>query len=277
MRLREHALAGGGGGDRGGQQLGQGGQLGVGAGDAHAVAGHDRRPTRAREGRGRVRNVRLAAVRPGREVAPGRVQCRPAVGSYRAAEGGAVVDHPHRAALAAERVLDGELSVLYRLHGVVRHGGVLGDRGERVARVERAVVAGAALIRRVLRIGRLVGQVGQQQHGRAAHVCLERAEQGVGEHEGALPDGYSRLAGEPAVHLGHHARELLVAHQHGANRLLAVVQGVVEPPHVAADDAEHHVDSGALKRAYDPDGRRSFCRQQRLSSCHTVYPTTNAP
>src|SRR5205814_3564963 len=43
MSLGEDALAGGGGGDRGIEQLGQGAELGLGAADTDAVAGDDDR------------------------------------------------------------------------------------------------------------------------------------------------------------------------------------------------------------------------------------------
>ena len=161
MRFREHALAGGGGGDRGREQLGKRGQLRVGAGDTHAVAGDDHRALRAGEGRGGGLHVRVVAVGSGWEVALRRIQDGPAVRAHGTAQRGAVIDHRHRTALAAECVLDRELGTLHRLHGIVRHGSVLGDPGESAARVEGAVVASAALIGRVVRERRLVGEIGQ--------------------------------------------------------------------------------------------------------------------
>ena len=80
---------------------------------------------------------------------------------------------------------------------------------------------------------------------------LERAEEPVGEHEDALPDGDAGLAGEAPVDLSHDAGELLVAHEHRADGALVVVERIVEAAHVAAGDAEDHVDAGFLEHADD--------------------------
>jgi hypothetical protein len=86
---------------------------------------------------------------------------------------------------------------------------------------------------------------------------LERAEEAVGEDEDTLPDGDAGLAGEAPVCLGHDAGELLVAHQHCADAALVVVERVVEAAHVAAGDAENHVNAGFLEH---PDDRLDSAR-----------------
>ena len=83
-------------------------------------------------------------------------------------------------------MLDGELRRLHRL------GRFIGDEGllrtpSSVLRVGAAVVAGPALIRRVLGVRRDVGEVGQQQHGRAAEMRLERAEEADGRMKMPCP------------------------------------------------------------------------------------------
>ena len=114
-------------------------------------------------------------------------------------------------------MLDGELRRLHGLDWLVGDKGLLRHAGERPARVGAAIVAGAALVGRMLGQRGDIGEVGQQQHGRAAEVRLERAEEAVGKHEDALPDGDAGLAGEAPVDLGHDAGELLVAHEHRAD------------------------------------------------------------
>jgi hypothetical protein len=64
------------------------------------------------------------------------------------------------------------------------------------------------------------------------------------------------------VHLGHDAGELLVAHEHRADSALVVVERVVEATHVAAGDAEYHVDAGFLEHPDDRLGGTRLCVQQ---------------
>ena len=196
--------------------------------------------------------------RLGRQVGGGGIERRPAVGPDRPAQRRAVEDHADRAALAGQRVLDRELGDVHRLHRRVGHGGVLGDAVQRLSGVERAIVAGAALIGRMLSVRCLIGEIGQQQHRRAAQVRLQRSQQRVGQHERPLPDRDPGLAGEAAVHLGHHARQLLVPHQYRPHRRLVIVQRVVDRPGIAANDPEHHVDAGTLQRLHDPLDRTNF-------------------
>src|SRR5262245_21235191 len=95
-------------------------------------------------------------------------------------------------------------------------------------------------------------------------MCLERAEEPVGKHEDALADGDTRLAGKAPIHLGHDTGELLMAHKHRADGALMIVECVVEPAHIAAGDAEDHVDPSLLQHA-DNAVRRPRLRVQQLA------------
>lgn len=78
---------------------------------------------------------------------------------------------------------------------------------------------------------------------------FQRAEQRICQHERTLSGRNARFAGEPAVHLRHHVGQLLMADQHRANRRLVIVQRVVQTSHVAAGNAEHHVDTGFFQHS----------------------------
>jgi hypothetical protein len=122
--------------------------------------------------------------------------------------------------------------------------------------------AGGGTVRGMLGERSDIGEVGEQQHGRAAEMRLERTEKAVGKHEDALPDGDAGLAGKASVYLSHDAGELLVAHERRADGALVVVERVVEAAHVAAGDAEDHVDAGFLEHSDDRLGGACLRIQQ---------------
>src|SRR5262245_11192329 len=93
-------------------------------------------------------------------------------------------------------------------------------------------------------------------------MCLESAEQPVGKHEDALADGDARFAGKAPIHLGHDTGKLLMADEHRADSALMIVECVVEPAHVAAGDAEDHVDPSLLQHADNTLGRPRLSIQQ---------------
>ena len=253
--VREDALAGGGRGDRRAEVLGEGAELGAGARDPHAVAGHDQRSLGGGEhpdgalhlggGRGLARLV-LAR----REVRGRLVQARRRVRTDRRAERGAVVEHGDRPAVAGQGVLDGELGLLDGLAGLTGDEDLLGVAGDRAPRVPGAVVGGAGLVRAVMGERRIVAQVREDQHRRAGQEALDDAHAGVGQHEGGLPHHHAGLAGQPAVDVRHDGAEPLLADEHGADRVLVVVERVEDPAGAAARHPEDVVDPGLFE---DPD------------------------
>ena len=80
---------------------------------------------------------------------------------------------------------------------------------------------------------------------------FQRAEQTVAEHPRPLPDQHARQSAQAAVDFRHHAAERFLAHQHGADGVLLLLQAAENPPGVAAGNAEHHVDAGIAEHARD--------------------------
>src|SRR5262249_47060878 len=70
--------------------------------------------------------------------------------------------------------------------------------------------------------------------------------------------------------------ELFVAHEHGADAALVIVEGVVEPAHIAPGDAEDHIDAGVLKHPDD-----ALCcthlRRDKLTDHGGCAPDTVSP
>jgi hypothetical protein len=260
--LGERTLAGSRCCHRSGDQLGQRLQLRVGAGDTHAVACDDSGPLGGKQSlRCGSDILRIGGHWLG-QISLGGVEERPLARIDRVLEHSRVIENADGAAFSAQRMLDGELCRMHRLDRLTGDKSLLRHTIERPACVGAAVVAGAALVGRVLREWSDIGEVGEQQHGRAAEMRLERAEKAIGKQKDTLPDGNAGLAGKAPVYLGHDAGELLVAHEHRADGALVVVERVVEAAHVAAGDAEDHVDAGFLEHPNDRLGGACLHIQQ---------------
>ena len=245
MVLREGALARRRGHHRDARSLGEGDQRRVRLGDAHAVAGDDHRPLRRCDRLcGQADPLGIHRRREVRQVVRGAIELGFGGRLHVAGEPTRRVKHRHRPGLARHRVLHRELRGLHARRGFVGGEHLLGHATEGLARIPHAVVAGAGLVGAVQVVARAVAEVGQQQHRRAGEQRLHRAEQAVAEHPRPLADDHARLAREPPVHLGHHAREALVAYGDGADLVLVVGERHEQPARVAAGDAEHHVDAG---------------------------------
>ncbi len=252
--LVEHALAAGGGGDRDVEGPGQLGELGPRLPDVHAVAGDDHRARRTVEGGHRAgEGRRVDGVGWPRQVGRRRVDARRRIGSHPAAQGARVEDHRDRARLTGEGVLEGELDVLHGLGRVVADHHPLRDAGQRAAGIPRAVVTGAALVRRVVRQRGAVAHLGEDQDRRAAHHRLEEALAGVAGDPLALAHDDQRLPGEAPVGLGHRGADRLLAHLDRADRRV-VVEPREDRTRVAAGHAEHVAHPGLGQDVHDGVG-----------------------
>ena len=268
MGFGEAALPGGGRHNRQSRGLGQRDQFFVALRDAHAVAGDHHRSLGGKQclsGGGNAR--RIGRRRRGRQIIARGIQPGPRIRLHRARQRILREQHRHRTRLPRQRVLDRKLRRLHRGDRLVRLHHLLGDAAERAPRIPAAIVAGRLLIRRMQMEPRRVGEIGEQQHGRTGEERLDRADQAVAQHPRPLPDHHARPARQPAIDLGHHAGERLLAHQHHAQRVLVLAQARDDAAGVAAGDAEHELDAGFLQHPPDQVGRRLFLGQHALD-CH---------
>ncbi len=273
--LVEHALAAGRGGDRDVEGPGQLGELRPRLADAHPVAGDDHRAGRAVEGGHRAGECRrVDGVGRTGQVGGGRVDARRGLRSDLAAQGAGVEDHRHRPRLTREGVLEGQLHVLHGLRRVVADHHPLRHAGQCAAGVPRAVVGGAALVRRVVRERPAVAHLGEDQDRRAAHHRLEEALPGVAGDPLALAHHDQRLAGEATVGLGHRGADRLLAHLDRADRRV-LVEPREDRPRVAARHPEHVAHAGLGQDVHDGVGDpalllqwlRRHARPPRCSAC----------
>ena len=172
--------------------------------------------------------------------------------------------HRNRTGLARHRVLDRELRRLHRGDRLLRLHDLLRDAAERAPRVPAAVIAGRLLIRGVQRKARRVAEIGQEQHRRTGQKGFERADQPVAEHPRPLPDHHAGPPRQPAIDLGHHAGQRLLAHRDHAHLVLDLGETLDDAPGMAAGDAEHILDPGFRQDARDQHPRRDFLAQHPL-------------
>ena len=232
-------------------QFGQLLKLPVGLGLVDAVAGDNHRPAGCGHnfhGPGNIlrRALRLCGV----QVAGGVVDKGRRFHIHLAADSRRAHYHRRRAGAAAGGVLDRQLRPQYRLFGAGGYAGIFGHSLDDGRQVNAAVFPGPGLVGRML--GRTaVGSVGQHQHRGTAEHRLHNAETGVGTDKQPLAHHHGRLAGGPAIDIGHYRRRLLVAAEDGLYPLLAAHQQVVNLAGAAAGNPENILNAGLLEGLHD--------------------------
>ena len=159
-------------------------------------------------------------------------------------------------------MFDGQLRVLDRLAPFARHEDLLGVARDGRRSVPRAIVAGPGLVRSMVGERRVIAQLREHEHRRSREVGLDEAHAGIGQHEGPLTHGDTRLAGQSAIHVRHHRGLSLLSHQDGPDAGLMVVERVEDRDRLAARHAEHELDAGFLQDPDDRLRRRDRSREQ---------------
>ena len=139
---------------------------------------------------------------------------------------------------SGDRVLDSPLHRLYALAGAVGDSGKLAGCLENRRDVEVAVFSAAALQGAVPWGHAVRGDIGDNQHRRASEARLDHAEQPGGGGVATLRHEHPRLTGQPAIHVGHARRCLLVTCQHDSDFVLLAVQSLENLTGVAAGKSE---------------------------------------
>src|SRR5215471_9215402 len=93
---------------------------------------------------------------------------------------------------------------------------------------------------------------------------LDRADETIAEHPWSLSEQYARPPRQPTVNFGHDPAQRLLAHEHGSDRVLVLVEALHYAPGMAAGNAEDHLDPGLFEHARDERARRHFFGQHRL-------------
>ena len=237
----EGAVAARGTNDRGAQELGDGQQLGLGAGAADAAAGDDdRAPGVGKPAHGLVDkfHARRVLVGLGQRVDDGRDQ-------HRSEQH--VLGHldPDRALRHGDGirpgVLDGRGNPRGVVHGALGLGDVRGRGLLVIELVQHALAAGAQSVQRNLaghHDDRHAGRVGFLQAGERGQRAGTRGQE---EH--------AHLSGRPRVAVGGEGR--VVFHAGGNEVQVRTGQGVKEPQGVLARDAEDGLGAERLERLDD--------------------------
>src|SRR5438093_5380927 len=114
----------------------------------------------------------------------------------------------------------------------------------------------------MMRKRRVIAEVGEEEQRRAGQMSFKHT-QSSAEHERALSDSDSWPASESAIHLCHDAGARFVAHEHGPNSPLMIVQGIEERERIASRQTEDHIDARLFQYPNDClTGRDLFLEQK---------------